>query len=179
MIITATQTNTRQAPRKVRLVANAVRKMPLDTALRQLAVIERRASILVLKVIRQAIANAQHNHGAAFADLSLKNITVDSGPHYKRFRAVSRGRGHQILKKTSHVTVQLEYVSAGEVVGQKSAPTAPVEKESAQQADAKSGATKTTKTTKVAKAAKKSAAATETTKKPAKKATVEPKAKKK
>ncbi|PIR61721.1 MAG: 50S ribosomal protein L22 [Candidatus Pacebacteria bacterium CG_4_10_14_0_8_um_filter_43_12] len=108
MIITASQRFSRQAPLKVRLVANTVRKMPLEAAIRQLAVMDRTASILILKVVRQAIANAVNNQGIKFEELQLKNILVDSASSYKRFRAVSRGRAHSILKRSSHVTVQLE-----------------------------------------------------------------------
>ncbi|NCN51100.1 MAG: 50S ribosomal protein L22, partial [Candidatus Pacebacteria bacterium] len=57
---------------------------------------------------RQAIANAMNNHGLTFDDLTLKNIVVTGGPSYKRFRAVSRGRAHSIIKRTCHVSVELE-----------------------------------------------------------------------
>ena len=108
MIIRATQKQVRQAPRKVRLVANAVRKLPLEQALRQLSVIERRSTLVLMKVLKQAIANALNNHNAKFEDLTLKSITVNEGPHYRRFRAVSRGRAHEVFKRTSHITVELE-----------------------------------------------------------------------
>ncbi len=108
MLIIATQQNTRQAPRKVRLVANQVRKLSLEKALEQLAVIERRSTMVVLKTVRQAIANAVHNHGVAVTDLTLKNITVTQGARYRRFRAVSRGRAHNISKQSSNITVVLE-----------------------------------------------------------------------
>ncbi|NCS97015.1 MAG: 50S ribosomal protein L22 [Candidatus Pacebacteria bacterium] len=108
MIIKATQKNTRQTALKVRLVANAVKGMKLEDAIKQLGVIERKSSIVVLKVIRQAIANAMNNHGLTFDDLTLKNIVVTGGPSYKRFRAVSRGRAHSIIKRTCHVSVELE-----------------------------------------------------------------------
>lgn len=111
MIIKATQTYTRQTPRKVRLIANTVKKLSVAKALEQLSVIERKASIVVLKVLRQAIANAMNNHGLAFGDLTIKSIQVQNGPYYKRFRAASRGRAHSIYKKTSHVVVELETVS--------------------------------------------------------------------
>ncbi|MFZ1721159.1 MAG: 50S ribosomal protein L22 [Microgenomates group bacterium] len=111
MIITATQKNTRQAPRKVRLVASAVKNMSLQDALKNLAVIERRSTIVVLKTLRQAIANAVNNYGHSPENLKLKNITVTEGPRFRRFRAVSRGRAHTIIKKTSHVTVELEVIS--------------------------------------------------------------------
>ncbi|NCN24001.1 MAG: 50S ribosomal protein L22 [Candidatus Pacebacteria bacterium] len=122
MIIRASQQNTRQTPRKVRLVANTVKGMSIEAALRQLAVIERRASILVLKVIRQALANAEHNHGITADKLSIKSIIVENGPHMKRFRAVSRGRAHTILKKTCHVVVELESKEKEAEVSEESKP---------------------------------------------------------
>lgn len=108
MLIIAEQKNTRQTPRKVRLVTNSVRKLPLVNAIKQLAVLERKASLMVMKVVRQAIASAQHNHGLSIDDLKLKNIIVNEGTTYKRFRAVSRGRAHNILKRTCHIRVILE-----------------------------------------------------------------------
>ena len=62
MLITAQQTNIRQAPRKMRLVANAVKKKGLQGAVANLAVITRRSSLVILKVIKQALANAKTNH---------------------------------------------------------------------------------------------------------------------
>lgn len=108
MTITATQKFARQAPRKVRLVANAVRKMKLEAAVRQLGVMDRTASTLVLKVVRQALANAINNHGLKFEELELKNITVDGAATYKRYRAASRGRGNSVFKRSCHITVVLE-----------------------------------------------------------------------
>ena len=108
MLIKATQKNVRQSPRKVRLVANEVRKMPLDQAIAQLGVIQRKASIVVLKVIPQALCNATNNLQIAREDLVLNNIIVGEGAVYRRFRAANRGRAHSIEKKTCHVTVILE-----------------------------------------------------------------------
>lgn len=107
MIIKAEQKNSRQSDRKVLLVANAVKKLSVPEALKQLAVMERKASVVVLKVLRQAIANATHNHGLAVDDLAIKSIIIGGGTPYKRFRPVSRGRAHSILKRTCHVKVEL------------------------------------------------------------------------
>jgi large subunit ribosomal protein L22 len=108
MIITATQKNTRQTARKVRYVADVVKKMSIEDALKQLAVMERRASLVVLKTLRQAIANAINNHQLSLDELKIKNIVVDVAPTYKRWRAVSRGRAHTILKRSCHIKVELE-----------------------------------------------------------------------
>ncbi len=122
MIITATQKNTRQTALKMRLVVNQVRKLPLTDAIKQLSVIQKRSSLTVLKVVRQAIANAMHNHGYSYEELILKNITVAPGQSYKRFRAVSRGRAHTIFKRTCHITVDLEAGSAPKVVKKETKP---------------------------------------------------------
>ena len=113
MIITATQKNTRQTARKVRYVAEVVKKLSVEDAFKQLAVMERRSSLVVMKTLRQAVANAMNNHNLAFADLKIKNIVIDVAPTYKRWRAVSRGRAHTILKRSCHVKVELETRPAG------------------------------------------------------------------
>ncbi len=112
MQIIAVQKYVRTSPRKVRLVANAVKGMPVATALQQLSVMERRASQVVMKVMRQAIANAIHNHNLKAGDLKIESIQIQGGPTYKRFRAVSRGRAHTIMKRTSHVMVTLKTAEA-------------------------------------------------------------------
>lgn len=108
MIIKAEQKNQRQTARKVRLVAEVIKEMDPETAIRQLASMDRRASLAVLKVLRQAIANATHNHGLRFEDLEIADVIINDGPTYKRWRAVSRGRAHTILKRTCHIKVELK-----------------------------------------------------------------------
>lgn len=107
MIIKAEQKNTRQTSRKVRLVADVIRKMSLADAVNHLAVVERKSSVLLLKVLRQAIANATNNYGLNIADLEIDKVLVNDGPALKRWRAVSRGRAHTILKRTCHVRIDL------------------------------------------------------------------------
>ena len=116
MLIIAEQRNSRQSDIKVRLVANSVKKLSVEAALKQLAVMEQKGSLVIMKVLRQAIANAIHNHNLALSDLVIQSILVNSGTSYKRFRAVSRGRAHSILKKTCHVRVTLATKAAAPVV---------------------------------------------------------------
>ncbi len=107
----ATQKLTRQSSRKIRLVANQVKKLALPDMLRQLAVIERKSTLVLLKTLKQVIANAQNNHGVAFEDLELVELLINDGPSYKRFQAVSRGRAHSILKRTSNIRIVLRQKS--------------------------------------------------------------------
>ncbi len=108
MTIRATQKYTRQTSRKVRFIANTIKKLPIEAAMQQLSVIERKATEVVAKVLRQAVADATHNHGLLISDLQIDQIYVNEGPRYRRFQAVSRGRAHGIIKRTSHVTVILK-----------------------------------------------------------------------
>lgn len=131
MIIKAEQKNTRQPARKVRLVADVVKEMSVEDAIRQLAVVNRKASLLVLKVLRQAVANAMNNYNLAFSDLEIDNIIVNDGPALKRWRAVSRGRAHTILKRTCHVRVDLRTKKDAKAIApdKKEEAKAPVKKE--------------------------------------------------
>jgi large subunit ribosomal protein L22 len=108
MKIRAEQKNSRQSPRKVRLIANQVKDLPLEEAFKQLALIEQKAALVILKTLRQAVANATHNHQLKFGDLEIDQILVKTGPTYKRWQPVARGRAHQILKRTAHIEVVLK-----------------------------------------------------------------------
>lgn len=108
MKIKAEQKNSRQSPRKVRLIANQVKKLSLKEAFSQLALMNRKSTVVLLKVMRQAVANAVNNHQLSIDDLELDNILVKTGTTYKRWQPVSRGRAHKILKRTSHVEVILK-----------------------------------------------------------------------
>lgn len=147
MKIKAVQKNVRQAPRKMRLVANQLKQADLETTLRQLAVVERRSSLVILKVIKQAIANAMNNHQLPFESLELDEVLVTPGSIYKRWRAVSRGRAHEIKKRSCHVRVVLKTKST--------APQKNQQQQSAQKIKSKTQTQKkVTSKTKVKKAKK-------------------------
>jgi large subunit ribosomal protein L22 len=95
----------RISAQKARLVADQVRGMPVDKALTLLKFSNKKAAILVRKVLESAIANAEHNDGADIDELKVSTIMVDQGPSMKRMRARAKGRGNRILKRTSHITV--------------------------------------------------------------------------
>ena len=95
----------RISPQKCRLVADQVRGLPVDRALTLLTFSNKKAAVLVRKVLESAIANAEHNDGADIDELKVASIFVDQGPAMKRMRARAKGRGNRILKRTSHITV--------------------------------------------------------------------------
>ena len=90
---------------KVRLVADQVRGLPVDNALTLLKFSNKKAAVLIQKVLESAIANAEHNDGADIDELKVSTIFVDQATSMKRMRARAKGRGNRILKRTSHITV--------------------------------------------------------------------------
>ncbi len=106
--VSAQQKFIRQTPRKVQIVAKTIKNLPVMKAVEILAPINRKASIVVLKVLNQAVANAKNLENIDISTLKVKTVMVNKGPIYKRWRPVSRGRAHSILKRTCHLTIVLE-----------------------------------------------------------------------
>jgi large subunit ribosomal protein L22 len=98
----------RRTPRKARLIADAVRGMPVAEALAFLEFSSRHAALDVAKVIKSAAANAEHNFNLNREDLVVKALMVDEGPTMKRIRPVSRGMAHQYFHRTCHITAVVE-----------------------------------------------------------------------
>jgi large subunit ribosomal protein L22 len=96
---------TRISPQKVRLVADQVRGLPVGRARDVLAFSTKKAAQIVNKVLLSAVANAENNLGADVDELKVARIFVDEGPTLKRFHPRAKGRGVQILKRSSHITV--------------------------------------------------------------------------
>jgi large subunit ribosomal protein L22 len=98
----------RVAPRKVRLVADEVRGLPVGDALAILKYTPQAAAKPLAKLLRSAVANAEQKGGRVDVDaLYVKTLTVDQGPKMRRFLARAMGRAFRVEKKTSHVYVEL------------------------------------------------------------------------
>lgn len=97
----------RIAPRKVRLVANLIKGMPVNQAQAQLMFNPRKAALPILKLLQSAIASAKTKN-LNEKKLVVKEIKVDQGPAFKRYMPRAMGRATLILKKTSHITLILE-----------------------------------------------------------------------
>lgn len=98
----------RISAQKARLVVDQIRGLPVEDAVRLLAFSKKKGAVLIKKVLESAVANAENNDGADIDELTVSKAYVDEGATFKRFRARARGRGNQILKRTSHITVCVE-----------------------------------------------------------------------
>jgi large subunit ribosomal protein L22 len=117
MITTATARFVRVSARKARLVLDQIRGKPVGDALATLEFTPRAAARLIEKVLRSAIANAEHNHRVRnLDDLRVVKAVADRGPSMKRVSPRAMGRAFFIRHKTSHLTIELSD-EAGRPVG--------------------------------------------------------------
>jgi large subunit ribosomal protein L22 len=104
----AVQRHLRKAPRKVRLVADAVRGEQVNKALKRLQFTKKGTTLEVSKVIKSAAANLRDKFQEERfndEDLYVKTIFVDEGVTLKRIQPAPQGRAHRINKRSCHITV--------------------------------------------------------------------------
>ena len=99
----------RVPPRKARLVIDLIRGRDVQEALAIIRFTPKRAARVVEKVLKSAVANAQHNHGVReVARLFVRVAVVDEGPRWTRWVPRAMGRATPIQKRTSHITIVLD-----------------------------------------------------------------------
>lgn len=162
MEIKASLNDLRMSPRKVRLVIDLIRKMPVDAALAQLKFTNKKATEPIAKMIESAIANGVNTYGLDRSNLFIKEIRSDEGTTLKRWMPKAHGRATVIRKRGAHVKVVLgEIVDSGKHEKKAVKVEAPVKLEDlAKEADKTSKATvkKESEEKKVSKAKTKGAA---------------------
>jgi large subunit ribosomal protein L22 len=102
----ATLSNYRQSPRKVRLVADLIRGKRVSVALAALAHLPKRASEPLIKLLHSALANARAK-GIDTETLIVSRIEVNQGVVFRRFMPRARGKASPIRKKSSHISLKL------------------------------------------------------------------------
>ena len=96
----------RLSARKAQLVLNQIRGRPVGEALATLQFTPRVAARLIEKVLRSAVANAEHNHQVRDLDtLRVVQATADGGPSMKRVQPRAMGRAFFVRHRTSHLTI--------------------------------------------------------------------------
>ena len=106
MAYSNTHRGARISPQKARLVADEIRGKNVDEALAILLTSKHRAAVMIHNALKAAINNADQGE-ADVRNLKVTEAHVDEGPTVKRFQPKDRGRAHQILKRTSHITVSV------------------------------------------------------------------------
>lgn len=108
MKVEATLRNLRIAPRKVRTLSRMLSGLPVDAALHQLGFELRRGALPLEKLIRSAVANAEHNFSMMRDNLLVRQVSVNEGRTLKRWMPRAQGRATPIWKRSSHIRVVLE-----------------------------------------------------------------------
>jgi len=101
----------RISPRKARMIVDLVRGKSAAEALQMLQFTNKAGAPFVRKVIESAVANARVQ-GVDVDALRVVTATVDKGPngHMRRWRPRAMGRANRILKKTSHIHLEVAEV---------------------------------------------------------------------
>lgn len=97
----------RVAPRKVRLVINAVRNRQTEQAFHILMTLKQKGARLTEKLLKSAVANAKVL-GMDENRLFISDIRADGGPSMKRFMQRSMGRADRLLIRTTHLSIILK-----------------------------------------------------------------------
>lgn len=97
----------RIAPRKARLVLDLIRGKQVGEAVAILKLTPKASSPIIEKVLKSALANAEHNYEMDVNNLVVSQAYANEGPTLKRFRPRAQGRASAINKRTSHITIVL------------------------------------------------------------------------
>ena len=100
----------RMSPHKARRVLDQIRGISYGEALIILRFMPYRACEVIIKLLRSAVANAEHNEGLDPTTLVVSTAFADGGPTLKRFRPRAQGRAYKIHKPTCHITVAVAAV---------------------------------------------------------------------
>jgi large subunit ribosomal protein L22 len=103
----------RQSPRKMRLVIDQIRGLPVEEAYAILEYSTKKAAEVINKTLRSAVANARvkaENQGTQVDvdELVVKEAYVNEGPRFKRWRAAAMGRAAPMNRPTAHVVVVVD-----------------------------------------------------------------------
>lgn len=123
MEVKAISRSVRMSPRKVRLVADAIRKLSIEEAYEVLAATQKRSGGPLMKTLRSAVANAKANNNILEENLVISQVTINEGQALKRFHPSSRGRVHPYKNKSSHITIVLREKAVKKTPAVKAAKT--------------------------------------------------------
>jgi len=121
------------APRKVRLIADMIRKKSVKEAEKILNFMPQRAALPMIKLIKSAVSNAKNSLGIEESNLFISKITVDEGPKMKKWMPRARGSPSPIHKKTSHISLVLDEIEKGKARVKKEAELSIIEEEKKQE----------------------------------------------
>lgn len=113
MKVEAKLNNLNIAPRKARLVAHSIIGMTASDAATELSKQVKRTSEPMEKLLRSAVANAEHNFGLDVENLYVESVLVNEGQRLKRWQPHAFGRATPLIRRLSKVILVLEEIVEG------------------------------------------------------------------
>ena len=104
----ATLKYARISSRKVKIVADLIRGKSAEEALAIVKFTPKASSVIIEKLLKSAIANAENNHGMKSNKLYVDQIYANQGPTLRRIRPAAKGSAVRIRKRTSHITIVIK-----------------------------------------------------------------------
>lgn len=110
MIAHAKASYMRVSPIKIRQVIDLIRGKDVNTSLGILTNLNKGCTGAINKVLGSAISNAKQK-GLSEDQLFISKIHADQGPGWKRYRSAAFGRAVGIIKKTTHLIIELDLIT--------------------------------------------------------------------
>nr|YP_010337962.1 ribosomal protein L22 [Timspurckia oligopyrenoides]UNJ17547.1 ribosomal protein L22 [Timspurckia oligopyrenoides] len=95
----------RMSPDKARRVLDQIRGREYKEAVMILQFMPYKACKFILRTLKSAAANAEHNNNMNRANLYIVEAYADQGPMMKRFQPRAQGRAYPIHKPTCHINI--------------------------------------------------------------------------
>lgn len=108
MIVNSKAKNVSISSQKVGYILKSIKNCSVDRALNILEFSNKKVSFIIKKILKSAIANAEHNYGLDVDELFVYNSYVNNASTLKRFRARAKGRSSRIKKRHCHIFISVK-----------------------------------------------------------------------
>lgn len=108
MIISAKVKSVRISSRKIVPILSVLRNMNVEKAIDILTFSNKKSAFFIKKLLKSVISNAEHNNSVDIDNLFIYRIYVTTGPSLKRFSVRAKGRSNRILKRSSHIYIEVK-----------------------------------------------------------------------
>jgi len=96
------------SPQKLGIIADVIRRLPLENALNQMYFCKRAGSNEIWKMLNTATAISENNYNLDTGKLVVDEVLVGKGKFLKRLKCRARGRSNRINKPYSKITIYLK-----------------------------------------------------------------------